>query len=76
MWLDPGSNRGHMDFQSIALPTELSSLKSKAEIKLEIRPNVKRRDVKMRKFFPGRKNQADFINFGRSRSCSWLSTLS
>lgn len=27
-WLDPELNRGHMDFQSIALPTELSSLKS------------------------------------------------
>ncbi len=25
-WLDADSNRGHMDFQSIALPTELSSL--------------------------------------------------
>ena len=24
-WLDPGSNRGHTDFQSVALPTELSS---------------------------------------------------
>jgi hypothetical protein len=25
MWLDPGSNRGHADFQSAALPAELSS---------------------------------------------------
>ncbi len=24
-WLDPESNRGHEDFQSSALPTELSS---------------------------------------------------
>ena len=24
-WLDPESNRGHTDFQSVALPTELSS---------------------------------------------------
>ena len=24
-WLDAGSNRGHTDFQSVALPTELSS---------------------------------------------------
>ncbi len=26
-WRDPDLNRGHMDFQSIALPTELSRLK-------------------------------------------------
>jgi hypothetical protein len=26
-WLDPESNRGHEDFQSSALPTELSSRK-------------------------------------------------
>ena len=26
-WLDPGSNRGHTDFQSVALPTELRYLK-------------------------------------------------
>ncbi len=26
MWLDPDSNWGHKDFQSSALPTELSSL--------------------------------------------------
>ncbi len=25
-WTEPGSNRRHMDFQSIALPTELSVL--------------------------------------------------
>jgi hypothetical protein len=26
-WRDPDSNRGHHDFQSCALPTELSRLK-------------------------------------------------
>jgi hypothetical protein len=26
LWCEPGLNRRHMDFQSIALPTELSHL--------------------------------------------------
>src|ERR1700722_725746 len=30
MWLEPGSNRRHADFQSAALPTELSSQSSAA----------------------------------------------
>ena len=36
-WCEPGLNRRHMDFQSIALPTELSHLISKKEFK-EISP--------------------------------------
>ncbi len=35
MWLDPESNRGHEDFQSSALPTELSSLKGDKIMKTE-----------------------------------------
>ena len=31
-WRDPDSNRGHMDFQSTALPTELSRQITKARI--------------------------------------------
>ena len=34
-WLDPESNRGHADFQSAALPTELSSLKNWAGRELD-----------------------------------------
>ena len=37
LWCEPGLNRRHMDFQSIALPTELSHLISKKEFK-EISP--------------------------------------
>ncbi len=35
-WPDPGSNWGHKDFQSFALPTELSSHQG-AILKLEMR---------------------------------------
>ena len=37
LWCEPGLNRRHMDFQSIALPTELSHRISKKEFK-EISP--------------------------------------
>jgi hypothetical protein len=33
LWCEPGLNRRHMDFQSIALPTELSHHISKKEFK-------------------------------------------
>ena len=37
LWCEPGLNRRHMDFQSIALPTELSHLIPEKEFK-EISP--------------------------------------
>jgi hypothetical protein len=37
LWCEPGLNRRHMDFQSIALPTELPHHNSKKDFK-EISP--------------------------------------
>ncbi len=56
LWCEPGLNRRHMDFQSIALPTELSHHISKKEFK-EIFP---RRGGKNRKI---KRNEQNLLNF-------------
>lgn len=48
-WLEPGSNRRHVDFQSTALPTELSSLGKRREIKRWKPDFVKRRNTDAQK---------------------------